>query len=91
MAATKNPFTPVEDKLLSDLVAEGIKAPAIAKRLDRPESSVYRRIQTLGLAQGATRKTQRNCLCCSSSFLSDGPHNRLCSRCRRIETSPFHH
>lgn len=91
MSTTRTPFSPVEDNLLRDLVDEGIKPSAIAKRLGRPESSVYRRIQTLGLAQGATRKTQRNCLCCSKSFLSDGPHNRLCSRCRRIETSPFHH
>lgn len=91
MAATRNAFTPVEDKLLGDLIAEGIKPRVIASRMDRPESSIYRRMQTLGLAEGATRKTRRDCLCCGNAFLSDGPHNRLCNRCRRIETTPFHH
>lgn len=28
------------------------------------------------------RETRRSCLCCSVTFRSEGPHNRLCDRCR---------
>jgi hypothetical protein len=28
------------------------------------------------------RRRQRDCLCCGRAFLSEGVHNRLCSRCR---------
>ncbi|MGB0661301.1 MAG: hypothetical protein ACPGNV_14145 [Mangrovicoccus sp.] len=33
------------------------------------------------LEREAKRKT-RKCMTCSASFLSDGPHNRLCNTCR---------
>ncbi|MBW4984777.1 hypothetical protein KZZ07_19740 [Mameliella sp. CS4] len=29
------------------------------------------------------RRRLRPCLCCGSPFLSEGPHNRMCDRCRR--------
>lgn len=29
------------------------------------------------------RQAQRACLCCGSQFISEGPHNRLCTPCRR--------
>ena len=29
------------------------------------------------------RKQRRACLCCGKSFLSEGPHNRLCNACRQ--------
>lgn len=28
------------------------------------------------------RQRTRKCLTCSTSFLSDGPHNRMCNYCR---------
>lgn len=31
----------------------------------------------------------RPCLRCGHSFPSEGPHNRLCNRCRGIDVSPF--
>lgn len=31
----------------------------------------------------------RPCMCCTRSFLSDGPHNRLCKTCRKTSTNPF--
>lgn len=33
-------------------------------------------------ADQAARTKIRPCLCCKSSFASEGPHNRLCDRCR---------
>lgn len=29
------------------------------------------------------RRTRRSCLCCRQSFVSDGPHHRLCNVCRK--------
>lgn len=29
------------------------------------------------------RIRQRRCLCCNTQFASEGPHNRLCDRCRQ--------
>lgn len=31
----------------------------------------------------ATRQRRRPCLCCGKTFLSKGPHNRLCTPCRK--------
>lgn len=32
----------------------------------------------------------RTCLCCRVPFVSEGPHNRLCLRCNRLESpSPY--
>lgn len=30
------------------------------------------------------RSTKRACMCCRTVFLSEGPHNRLCNRCRHL-------
>lgn len=35
------------------------------------------------------RTCPRACLCCGATFQSEGPHNRLCERCRRQSASPF--
>lgn len=34
--------------------------------------------------QRTGQKRTRPCLKCSSQFLSDGPHNRLCNSCRKL-------
>lgn len=31
-------------------------------------------------------KTPRPCMCCKNTFLSEGPHNRLCKNCRHAST-----
>lgn len=31
----------------------------------------------------------RPCLCCQTTFNSEGPHNRLCDTCRRKSFSPY--
>lgn len=34
-------------------------------------------------------RSERNCMCCGTPFSSEGPHNRMCERCRRQGASPF--
>lgn len=31
----------------------------------------------------------RACLCCGATFQSEGPHHRMCKRCRKKSASPF--
>lgn len=33
----------------------------------------------------AARTVTRACLCCGTSFASEGPHNRLCDPCRTAD------
>lgn len=82
----RTPWTDIEDGLLRGYIAEGVSPCAAARRLDRPESSVYRRIDALSLK---AKKKERACMCCRAKFLSDGPHNRLCGKCRAKEKTPF--
>lgn len=35
------------------------------------------------------KKAKRACLCCRETFMSEGPHNRLCDRCRRQRLTAF--
>jgi hypothetical protein len=30
----------------------------------------------------------RACLCCGAPFVSEGPHNRLCTACRSLDPGP---
>jgi len=32
----------------------------------------------------ADRISTRHCLCCDKSFESEGPHNRMCNKCRQL-------
>ncbi|MCL2346468.1 MAG: hypothetical protein FWC58_11535 [Desulfobulbus sp.] len=32
---------------------------------------------------------RRPCLCCGQPFVSEGPHNRLCVKCRARDVSPY--
>lgn len=82
----RNPWTDIEDGLLRTYIADGVSPCAAANRLSRPESSVYRRIESLSLK---VKKQQRACLCCRRPFMSDGAHNRLCSSCRSKDKTPF--
>ena len=79
-------WTSQEDDLLTRLKRDGVSPIAIARQLGRPESSVYRRIESLALR--AERK-ERPCLCCTNKFMSEGPHNRLCTSCRSKSKSQF--
>ncbi len=33
--------------------------------------------------------TQRACMCCGKTFLSEGAHNRLCGACRNRSAGPY--
>lgn len=44
-------FTPAEDALMRDLSLAGIKAPTIAKRLQRPRTSVNMRLLALAMSE----------------------------------------
>lgn len=35
-----------------------------------------------------TGRKPRKCLCCKVEFHSEGAHNRLCDRCRKLDTGP---
>lgn len=46
----------------------------------------------MSIAENALKqraKRSRPCLCCSQTFLSEGPHNRMCDNCRTLSTGPF--
>jgi hypothetical protein len=79
--------------LLDDLAKEGIKAAAVMRRAaDLGLSEAYiRQVQGVaadlaGERPGGRRTPNalgaRTCLCCDRVFLSSGPGNRLCMRCR---------
>lgn len=86
---TYNPtrWSAEEDRTLLSMKAAGASPIAIARQLRRPESSVYRRIEVI---DSRAQRRERPCMCCQNKFMSDGPHNRLCGRCRTKETSPYH-
>jgi hypothetical protein len=79
--------------LLDDLAKEGIRAAAVMRRAaDLGLSEAYiRQVQGVaadlaGERPGGRRTPNalgaRTCLCCDRVFLSSGPGNRLCMRCR---------
>lgn len=82
---TRCRWSSTEDAAIRQGLAAGLTSWAIAKALDRAQTSVARRIESL------TRKctTERACMCCQAKFMSDGPHNRLCNRCRTKEKTLF--
>lgn len=95
-------WTAAEDATLRELLAKGVTNAAIARKIGRPESSIYSRTQVFAnqalppveKASKATprpAKTERPCMCCGNPFQSEGPHHRLCSECRRIPTTRFDH
>lgn len=46
----------------------------------------YERMETL---QNEARLTHRPCICCHTTFLSEGKHNRMCDRCRAKATAYY--
>lgn len=84
--AGRTTWSQTEDDQVRALLAEGKSACAIAKAIDRSESSVYRRIEIL---TGKPKAKKRHCMCCGREFASDGPHHRLCGSCRHRNLSPY--
>lgn len=79
-------WSTTEDDQLRALLAASKTPCAIAKVLNRSESSVYRRMDILA---NKPKAAARRCMCCGHDFPSDGPHNRLCSTCRNRSFSPY--
>jgi len=96
-------WLPEEDRQLIQMLESGASHSDISIALDRSISSVSSRIDTLDLTvERRDRKAQvvqkkplrqeRKCLCCPKTFYSDGPHHRMCDRCRikaANDSNPF--
>jgi IS30 family transposase len=86
--------------LLKRLATSYVSTTRIAIRLGRTKSAVVqkrRELREIGQlfmppqtdAAHRPRSKRRPCLCCKKSFMSQGPHNRLCVQCRRLSLEPF--
>lgn len=84
-------WTPAEDAALRRHQATQTSIAAVARMLDRSESSVRYRLDALAIdrPRRADGQTTRACLCCRKSFVSTGAHHRLCARCRTLSKTPF--
>ena len=83
------PYTPEQEATVRSMLAKGFSTGAIANRLKRSDSSIVSCLERLEKRDAKTQKVTRPCLCCRTEFKSDGPHNRLCGKCRTKETTPF--
>lgn len=61
----------------------GLSLSQISYRLDKAADE--------GATPPRRRKgsTERACMCCGKTFLSEGAHNRLCGACRQRGSSPY--
>lgn len=51
--------------------------------------AVLERFEKMGYIEVTPdEKPNRNCMICDKAFYSVGPHNRMCSYCRRTVTNP---
>lgn len=55
-----------------------------AERVTRIFSCEYTAAGAATRLERQSRQRDRACLCCGETFRSDGPHNRLCTTCRRL-------
>lgn len=98
----KNPWTNDEIAMLRRMRSRGQSFVEISIVIGRSPDSCQTKARNLQIAvlgrseprewsrRGVLRgKSVRPCLRCRAPFRSEGPHNRLCGECRRIETSPF--
>lgn len=89
MTFIAKPYTESDEATVRSMQDKGFSVGAIARRLDRAESSVVACIDRLEKRDAAAHKQQRPCMCCGKRFTSDGPHNRLCGSCRTRQFSPY--
>lgn len=83
------PYTAEQEAAVRQMQADGLSTGVIARRLKRSESSIVSCIQRLDRQEQKAKKQTRLCMCCKTPFTSEGPHNRLCCRCRTKEKPPF--
>lgn len=84
-----------DDEILLLMHEQGSSVESIALVVERPWRNVEKRLNELLTAlppatgPGAKAKPVkpakvcRQCLCCQKTFLSDGPHHRMCNPCRK--------
>ena len=77
-----------DDQDLKKFAANNVSPGVMASRLGRSEVSVIGRLRELEQPAKAV-KSMRACMSCTKPFISDGPHNRLCGRCRTKEKTRF--
>lgn len=71
--------TPWPETLAAALIVA--EAPASPKPTASPAPAPHRPRRSGG--------NKRACLCCREPFASEGAHNRLCRRCRKLDVSPY--
>lgn len=75
---------------LAALKAAGLKSPGRGRPKKKPARKLYqsrkKRLETLGPPLRPRPVKWRPCLRCEENFPSEGPHNRLCERCRYLNS-----
>lgn len=73
------PNSSIRSRLLTLGAIDGQPILADDEEDDAPKATVHK----------APAKIERTCMRCRVTFLSEGPHNRLCGRCRQVSFSPY--
>lgn len=77
-------WTAEEEATLLDMHNRGFGTKEIARVLGRGAASVYAKLPHND-AKKPRRSTRREraCMTCGTKFMSEGNHNRMCTRCRQ--------
>jgi len=71
------------------LWAEGASIREIAMLTGLARGQVEYILHGDAAPQPKKQRAERRCMCCGSKFASEGPHHRLCSKCRGQSLSTF--
>lgn len=87
-------WTAEQDERLLQMHKNGDRLTEMSNTLGRSFGAIRARLEKLSYRKHLPRsagKDTRPCLGCRRDFASEGPHNRLCSRCRDAarSTSPY--
>lgn len=50
----------------------------------KPHTNNYSAFEAAKRLEKTAKTRTRPCLCCSNDFKSEGPHNRMCQKCRQM-------
>lgn len=78
-------YTQTEDQCIVEMMSQGggwARYEEIGRRLGRPAAGIKYRVRALRLKESGR---QRRCLRCQRMFASNGPGNRICKHCGRLE------
>lgn len=73
---------PVAESILSHLVAIWPNSHVLPGSLRVWAEAHPDQVQAVKAKLDANKPKQRKCLCCASTFMSEGPHHRMCAVCR---------